>query len=392
MLAIPNALARNVGTTAFALLLFAIAGYGQPDTDIVIGRAEHVSSKVLGREVELSIFLPASYKDEKRSYPVLYIVQSDFLLGSGIASWLNLTNQAPELIVISLETYRSGDFTPVPIEGKPGTGGADDLLRFFKEELFPSVDSRYRVAPYRIFYSGSWGGAFGVYAMLARPDVFNACVTASPWIDFEGSSNYIEQNAASLLQEHSYEGRFLYMAAENDASLLPVLERLKGILEAGSPRGLNWEYHPFPDEDHSSIPVKTLFAGLRSLYRPWREVPPDVAAAGAEGLRAYRARLAAEFGYDMGLSFAALFSAGRNLLNEQDYEKAVGVFRLCIESHPERPFGYSWLGRSLESAGRLSEALEAFQDAFDTAARQRSPHMHVFQGDLDRIKQKLSEK
>ena len=48
--------------------------------------------------------------------------------------------------------------------------------------------------------------------------------------------------------------------------------------------------------------------------------------------------------------------------------------------------------RRLEGAGRVNEALNVFQDAYDRAVRDGSPHLHVFQGDLDRIKQKTAGK
>lgn len=376
----------------FSLLFAMLAGCARERaTPLIIGKTEIVQSKLLDLDVELKIFVPESYSSGEQKYPVLYIVQSDFLHASGIASWLSRVNSIPELIVVSLETYRSGDFTPLPIEGEPGTGGADKFIGFFKEELFPFIDARYPTKSYRIFYSGSWGGAFGVYAMLAQPDVFNACLTASPWIDYEGQSNFIEENASSLLKKAQFRNRFLYMAAENDQMLLPVLARFQKIMQSDAPPGLEWEYHPFADEDHSSIPHKTIYAGLTALFHPWRTAPPEATENGVKGLLEYKEVLSRKYGCDIGLSYTTLWSAGSKFLREKAYGRAREIFQLCVESYPDREFAYLKLAEAFEGSGQLAEAVDVYQKAHHLAARKKSPHVHVFKGELERVRKRVSE-
>ncbi len=76
---------------------------------------------------------------------------------------------------------RNRDFTPEVIEGLP-SGGADRFLDFIESELMPFVDENFRTAPHRTLIGHSLGGSLVVYALVERPDLFQAAIAISPAI------------------------------------------------------------------------------------------------------------------------------------------------------------------------------------------------------------------
>ena len=208
-----------------------------PDKRIIIGETVTVPSRHLNREIIIDVYLPAWYSDKNDRYPVLVTCQSHFLHVSGIAADLALRNGAPELIVASVRNYSSDDFIPEKTDGHPGSGGADRFIGFFRDELLPGLHSRFRTQPFRIFYSGSFGGGFAVYMYLSEPGVFNAYISATPAIDYEGRSSFIMKNVHAYLARNDYRGRSLYMGIENEPRLMPLLDKFVAILKEAELEG-----------------------------------------------------------------------------------------------------------------------------------------------------------
>lgn len=85
---------------------------------------------------------------------------------------------------------RAEDYTPLAEDRQqlPGReprphGGAEPFLAFIETELKPLIEARYPVDTGRqTLFGHSYGGLFTLYALLSRPDAFQAYVAASPSI------------------------------------------------------------------------------------------------------------------------------------------------------------------------------------------------------------------
>ena len=361
----------------------------QQNTRIAIGQTITVPSGHLKKDMTIDVYLPAGYSEKSDRYPVLVTCQSHFLHVSGIAADLAWKNSAPELIVASVRNYSSEDFIPEKIEGHPDSGGADRFIAFFKDELLPALDSRFRTQPFRVFYSGSFGGGFAVYMFLSQPGVFNACLAATPAIDYEGSSSFIMDNAPSYLAQNDYQKRFLYLGVENELLLIPVLEKFVGLLQKAEMKGAHWEYHPFLDEDHGSIANTVIYRGLKFVFSAWTMIPDDVAAQGVPAVRAYAAGLEKIFGYDIGLSRSAIGRVVPSWRDQGRAEDVIALLKLSLEYEPNSEMVWLQLGRALESNGQLEQAKEALETAHRKAIQNSSPHLGIFVDALNKINQKL---
>ena len=265
------------GIVLMVIIIFTAAAPGQMfarenGSGIIIGKTAQIKSQVLGEERSLLIYLPETYETSQDKYPVLYHLYVDntiFHYSTGIVRLLADQKLIPPMIVVALSTNRKGarDLTPTQTpEYGPTSGGANNFIKFFKEELIPYIDKNYRTRPYRVIWSHSIAGTFSIYALLSTPEVFNAYLVSSPWFTYDGESKFLLQNAEKFLKKRTTQENFLFITVGNEPELLPSIEGFNHILKNTAPKGLKWEYRPLKNEDHNSMMSRCLQEGLRVLY------------------------------------------------------------------------------------------------------------------------------
>ena len=375
--------------TAFLFLYEWV--YAQDEGAVVIGKKVKMQSHILEKEMRLSIHIPDGYESSHARYPVLYAFQTHFEQIAGAVKNLYDYRLTPHMICVQIDNYDFGYLTPTPIEGRPNSGQADRFLAFFKEELFPFMNANYRVHNYRIIFSNSWGAAFIVYAMFTQPELFQTGIASIPWVNYENQNRFIMDNADSILKKGKYHNNFLYMTMDNEAVLLPDLNTFIGILKDNPKPGLDWEYHHWPEEDHTSTPYRSIYSGLRALFKDWYQIPDEIADRGLDEIKAYEHTLNDRFGYDIGVSTSALGQAGARLKRENKYAEAIELFKYAIEKNPENAFGYVTLGRVYEENNQLILAKQSFEKGYQIAVSTSHPQVKWVKSYLDKINQKIDQ-
>ncbi len=228
-------LASGPRTVASLLMLAAampLAAQAPSSAAITIGRRDSVTSKVLNETRRILVYTPPSYSDTTylpRRYPVLYLLDGDAhfhsvtgllqILGTGV----NGTFVVPEMIVVAIpNTDRTRDLTPThTILGFGGdttpafktSGGGPNFLRFIETELIPHVESTYRTMPYRVLVGHSFGGITSLYALYAKPQLFNAYVAIDPSLWWDNRT--LLKQAKSHFDHPGLAGRALYVGQAN---------------------------------------------------------------------------------------------------------------------------------------------------------------------------------
>jgi enterochelin esterase-like enzyme len=142
-----------------------------------------VDSKILGRPVSYSIYLPYDYESSSRSYPVVYLLHG---LGDNDTAWI----QFGRINLIADEAIAAQQIEPMIIV-MPDAGrswyvdsfdGKANYEEFFFKEFIPTVEAKFRIIAKRQFrgVSGLSMGGYGslVYSMH-HPDVFGSCAAFS---------------------------------------------------------------------------------------------------------------------------------------------------------------------------------------------------------------------
>ena len=376
--------------------------------EIGLGEARTVRSTILNEDRELQIALPESYTRTTVTYPVLFLLDgsSHLLHASASVRFLaSARNRIPEMIVVALpNTNRNRDMTP--------GAGAATFQRVLAEELIPWVERNFRAAPERILFGHSLSGSFAVHTLLNRPELFDVYVAASaPVWRYEGFA----ADTTAGLPRAAKAGASLYLTVgehENE-QLRGGVRRFADLLRTAERRDVPaWSYSDLKDEDHSSTPMRSLYAALEARYASWRfpffETDAELEKVGGlAGLEAHYQRFSKHFGYQAQPSEATLLQVGRlsiaagrydeatrlaktyasfypalseGLVNQVGYDQlrkdkvseAVKTFLANVDAFPDSPNVYDSLGDAYCRAGDPAAAKQSYERAA-RAAEKRSP-------------------
>ena len=272
--------ARLLLRAALALLaavaLPAAPAAAQEPVPIVIGQSWRLASTTLGAERVVNVWLPPSYGQGERRYPVLYVIdgglQQDFHHISGLAQLGAISWLTQEFILVGVETVDRRRELAFPVERDqalrrefPTAGGSAAFRHYLVEEVKPLVAARYRTSGEDVLLGESLAGLFIVEAFLRQPDAFDTYIAMDPslWWD----NGRLSEEAAGLLARHGPERRRLWLSVGRETLGQPAnMERLLTALRARPTTALELRYEPRPNLTHATIYHPTAWEALQALY------------------------------------------------------------------------------------------------------------------------------
>ncbi|MDH5768851.1 MAG: alpha/beta hydrolase-fold protein, partial [Nitrospirota bacterium] len=229
--------------------------------DIIIGKHKKLYSDILNEERSLLIHSPPGYEKSQEKYPVLYVLDGGYIPTfskvTGTVEFLVWEN-IPNMIIVGIKnTDRERDMFPMKTESDPTSGGADNFLKFFSEELIPFVDKNYRTENYRILSGTSNSAFFTVYVLLEKPDLFSAYIASSPTL-LSWFNDIINEKFGELKKKNESLNKMLYLIyGENDyQSIIKSIPEFTKIIEENAPKDFIWEIKLIKDEGH--VPYNSL--------------------------------------------------------------------------------------------------------------------------------------
>jgi predicted alpha/beta superfamily hydrolase len=354
---------------------------------ISIGQTLRFRSEILKEEREIFVHLPVGYNQNKLNYPVLFVLDGDrhFSYSVGVEDFLSRVGRAPEMIVIGIPNInRIRDFSL----GQEQNGRADEVIKFLELELIPYIDSNYRTQPYRILNGWSLTGAFSVYAYFSKPGLFNGIIAMSP--SFQPFYEQLIDYVHGILIEKKFISGYLFFTLGDEPRLANHVERFVDLLNEQFLNKDLWKYSVFKTEDHGSVRLKSLYAGLEFLFDGW-PLTLDIAEQGADNVKAHYSKLSMRFGYEIEIPENFINQVGYELLLQDQVDKAIEIFQLNAEVHPDSANVYDSLGEAYERADLLEKALENFEIAYQKALEASHPNLDVFKTNLERARKILDK-
>lgn len=148
--------------------------------------------------------------------------------------------------------------------------GAPNFLKFITDELIPYVEAHYNVSTSDRTYMGySGGGAFGLYVLGTRPEIFKRYVLGSSF-----KTSYLDRFEKKLADSKNLNIR-LYFGVGLDEPIegVPLYEdfvsgfdRLARILNKQRASGVSYHYQAFPDQVHGTTWLYVFSIGLRWVF------------------------------------------------------------------------------------------------------------------------------
>jgi len=373
-------------------------GIAQNATEpIVIGESLSIHSNVLGEDRPLLVYTPNGYEGSGAIYPVMYLLDGDahFHHTTGILDFLSRNGQMPQMIVVAVpNTDRTRDLTPVTTTDTanrfPTAGGADHFLSFLVDELMPHVNANYRTAPYDILVGHSFGGLFAVYALLERPDAFDAYVSISPSLWWNDGAMITE--AKAFFADNGDASGFLFMTmGDEGGQMLAGAWELAAVLETMAPESFDWEFALMEEETHGSIPHRTTYRALERLYDGW-QIPDFGRLAEEGGLEAFDAHyagLSSKYGYEIVTPEGIVNQLGYWYLGQDRVPEAIATFKRNVDVYPGSANVYDSLGDGYDAAGQLQLAEQNYARAVELAEATDHPNLGVYRANLERIREAI---
>ncbi len=361
-----------------------------PDTNtVVIGKRYAIQSKIMGEERSYQVHLPENYQASQTNYPVIYLLDGPwhFHHASGIVQFLSTRGRMPQAIIVAIaNTKRTRDLTPTNETRAPESGGADRFLDFIEKELMPSIESTYRVAPYKILIGHSFGGLFAVHALLTRPGLFHAHIAASPSLQWD--NQLMAKMATPMLAAGTLKDNFLYFTVGGEPQ--PITDGNKNfatLLKKSAPASFRWGFAHMEAEDHSSIVHRTIYDGLEKLFADWQRLRT---ANSLSELKKTHQRISKHFALEIPENLINALGYRQLLAKPRNLPGAIEFFKFNVERYPQSANVYDSLGEALEASGDLQGALSNYQRAIhhaDKAAAVRD----TFISNRDRVAKALGQ-
>ena len=362
------------------------------DNKIVIGEKVTFQSKVLDEERTMFVYLPKGYDLTSSGFPVMYLLDGGwhFHHASGIVQFLSSRGQMPPMIVVAITNVdRNRDFSPTHTEKIPTSGGAEKFLSFLSDELNPYIEKNYRTQEYNILVGHSFGGTFATYALLNKPELFDAYIAISPFLMYD--DNLMVKKAESQLKS-KYDNVQFYMTLGDEPEYVEALNKFSKIIQTKSPEGFEFSYTKMTDENHGSIPHLSIYGGLESIYSDW-QLPKEKFNEGLASIDAHYKFISDKYGYKIETPEQTINGLGYSYFqNEEDMDKAIEVFKENVKRFPASANVYDSLGEAYEKSGQNEKAEKNYQKAVDIAKKENHPYLKVFTDNLNRIQENLAEK
>ena len=359
----------------FISILFVYSGqnlcFAQKDgDDVVIGKYKMIHSRILDEDRLLLVHFPREYGNTRLSYPVLYLlygqdINNYFAEAAIITEKLGSTGEIPPVIIIGVaNTNRYRDNLPVKIRGRSDSGGADNFLRFFEEELIPIVDKNYRTKNFRILAGPQAGAVFGLYALITKPGLFQAVLSENPFMNPE-NSDYLYPQAELFFKNTESLKSFLYIKCEKNERPqdLEYAEKLAQLLESDKPEGFRYKVE-FREPSGYFIAPLPFREGLRELFAG-HKLPENFQTNTMKDIIHYYENLSGEYGFEVDPPSLMLTFEGDKLSQPGKTKEAIKLFEYQLTLYPKSLNALWRLGEIYRGMGNLEKARQYYKSFLD---------------------------
>jgi predicted alpha/beta superfamily hydrolase len=229
---------------------------------------DSIQSDILKQNRKISIFLPEGYDAKDARFPVLYVLDADGRDQHTVptARFLFVNGKMPKAIVVGVFNIdRNHDFLPDSSQAATTGGGADNFLQFFKTELMPRINKNFKTESFNVLIGHSYGGVFVMHALLNDPDLFDAYIAIDPSFWYKNQMQV--KSAQNDFMKVKNWNKLIFISGREGGGMQDMgITAMEKVLKSSAPAGLKWKIVAYPNEDHGSVPFKSVYDGLRYIF------------------------------------------------------------------------------------------------------------------------------
>ncbi|WP_157066140.1 alpha/beta hydrolase [Pseudoalteromonas arabiensis] len=372
----------------------------QPAADEAVTNYSHhthtIESSNLNEQRTVVVQLPKSYQTHpNKRYPVIYRLDGagNLPLINAVLERLQQNDQAPEVIVVAIEsTDRLRDFYPTVNKEPQGPvgegGGAAKFLAFVEQELMPLVNKQYRTHDYRVIAGASAAGVFALYAMQADPELFQAHIAYSPavWWNYGAPAKSLNTFVTKAKSINSY----VYMNIGEEAGIMRErYDDMQQTMQNSKVQNLRFKSDAFAGVSHNLTSAAGAFNAYHGLFLS-KQMPLSALGDDVSSIDAYYQRLSQQWGEQIAPPDRAVRLLGYSLTDNQQFERAIEVFKYNIKNYPKSAYALSALSYGYEMQGNTRQALVQIKAAI-AVADDAYPYLNYLKETKTRLEAQLSK-
>jgi predicted alpha/beta superfamily hydrolase len=351
-----------------------------------------VSKNVPNQTFQIKIDLPESYsKSDTIHYPVLYLTDADFLFGiaSDMVDYLRWGGFMPEVIIVGIAygskdreggNMRSRDFRPYP--DAEGIVGASRFLKFITDELFPMIETNYRVEMNdKTLFGVSAGGRFATYVLFISPDIFNRYIINSPVLD--DANNWAFRLEEEFFNKKKDISARVYMSMGEVESYYPPFPHFIKIIESRNYSGLEFKHELLNRGRHFSVISEALSRGLKYVYSEESIYELMIKHINEKNVQLaidqYK-KLKQTFPKKYNFHEDELNNLGYFLLKMKRFDDAIEIFKLNIEAYPTSANTYDSMADAYMEIGNKEMTIKYANKTLEVISKYPQPDSKRIKG------------
>lgn len=351
----------------FLLLCLSFNGFSQKVKDSILSRK-------LDTYRHLTISLPPSYdRDSKKIYPLLLLLDGDYLFDAfqGALSYGNYWDDLPETIIVGVsqgkDNERYDDCTVDESTGLP-EGKGSSFFEFIAGELMPYIQSKYRVAPFKMIAGHDVTAGFMNFFLYKDDPIFNAYISISPELSLDMETRIADR--LSVMKKNIF-----YYQSSADGDIKKMKEAVKMLdtnIKSVSNPNLNYRYDEVKGASHYSLVLYSIPNALYHFfasYQPisnteFQEKIVTLPSGYVDYLTAKYAAMEKSLGYKMNIRYNDFKAIEAAIMKNKAYNEFEQLAQLSRKMYPKSMLGDYHMAMYYEKTGDAKRAVKSYQNAF----------------------------
>lgn len=318
-------------------------------------------SSYLQEDRTISVALPIDYVENNKKYPVLYVLDGEYIFDYAKSTVDFLTNEfgyLPEMIVVGIpNTDRNRDlFVTLNPEDT-----YTNFVNYLRNEVFSFISKNYRINEFKILYG--WSSASGIcsYFLSTEPDLIQGYILTGSGIGKRFESLMKDQITKDRIQNNT----FLYVNTEQGPRE-PGLHRFRKLIDSIQPNNLIYRFK-IVEQSHVGAMQTGLDAGLKFIFSDFY-IPDEITKKGKDTVIKYYQDLTRIYNFDFTVPKGAINETAGILYYQDKKEDAIELLKYGIELYPQFTPFYGSLADIYKSESKNQLAKELYEKALDVSS------------------------
>ena len=329
-----------------------------------------IYSDTLGCYMPIRVLIPDAYRWDDETYITLYAMDDspDDHLAALVESVIFIHMDVLPVIVVRLP------MGPIPDGVDTGQLRGDDWIKFLETSLFPFVESRYRVIPYRILAGDRLSTTMALEMSMSHPTLFSGLIAEAGG---DVLPDIVPRNLPRPGKGNQERLVAVSVATTPGSGQAESFNRIKDGLDAQT--GIRYRIQ-VNNRNVTTYQRKAGFflqKGLEFCFRDWY-VSNDLARLGLAGVLDHYQELSHAWQASIAPPKRLIDMLGIACFERNDYSGALAAFQYNVDQHPRSASVYGALGEAWEAGGRIHLAVIAYSQAFTLAEEYGHPWEDVF--------------